>query len=106
MIPILAAILAGFLLVMTPLFATTLRLLRAWRREGILSPVGARVAAGHIFISFLAGGMSASMMLSAQPIHGVEALLGITNILVVTFVAGAWTIFYILSETNKNSDDA
>ena len=102
----LAAMLAAFLLVMTPLFATTLRLLHAWRRGGGLSPVGVRVAAGHIFISFLTGGMSASMMLSARPIHGIEALLGVTNILVVAFVAGAWTIFYILSETNKNSDDA
>lgn len=102
----LAAMLAGFLLMMAPFFATTLRLLRAWRRDGVLSPVGARVAAGNIFVSVLVGGMAAAMLLPARPLHGVEVLLGVADILVVAFVAGAWTIFYILSETNKNSDNA
>jgi len=106
MISSLAAMLAGFLVMMAPFFATTLRLLRAWRRDGVLSPVGARVAAGNVFVSVLVGGMAAAMLLPVRPLHGVEVLLGVANILVVTFVSGAWTIFFLISEINKNNDNA
>ena len=102
MISSLAAMLAGFLVMMAPFFSTTLRLLRAWRRDGVLSPVGARVAAGNIFVSVLVGGMAAAMLLPARPLHCVEVLLGVSDILVVTFVSGAWTVFFLISEIKGN----
>ena len=102
----LAAMLAGFLVMMAPFFATTLRLLRAWRRDGVLSPVGTRVAAGNVFVSLLVGGMTTAMLLSSKPVHVMEVLLGMVDILVVTFVSGAWTIFFLISEINKNNDNA
>lgn len=104
--PALSAILACFLSVLLPLVAVTASLLRIWKREGILSPVGMRLVGGHVFVGLLVGGMTSSMVVAARPVSATETVLGVADILAATFIVGAWTVFLILSELNKNDNSA